>query len=672
MTSLNSAPFSKNTNPTIHNVFPELNQGKRYLQKQTEVEKKINNTRNFIESFTPYNKRGQLKKCRAVGQASANKHVPCACGNAMCTTSTPYCNYQLGACFSTPTNQNQAKEDWDVNSNCSGDGQFSSCKAKAGCASYGYCAPPMKINPLVQWDNDRSRARGPNGGDLQLNSLMGQQTMTKADYMSNVQQYVLMPPPCNGDLANCQANPPYYGRNVTIPQQIGPAPYGPGYPHPACGLEVLGNPGDGGTEAVSRAQVESLDAACHAEPDCVGFGQKSGGGWDFLKWNANPAYLGPTDTQMKTPGNYPKYFYIQNPVTGCNSSKCCGIQGTPGNCKTDPYDPACYVPGGAPPVPNTPTPTAAPPPPSIDGGWSGWSTSCPPAPNNIQTRTCSAPPPAYGGADCSALDGGNGYRACNPPVNGGWSDWTTGCPPAPGNQQTRSCTAPSTAYGGTPCSGPSSRPCFSPSTFSPTPPPSSPTPPSAPVVNGNVVTYNGKQYRTRGGGRTRTPGNLVPDNEPARAGGPGQNPLGTAKVCEDNGGVAVPAGWKVADNTADSRAVIAAYDWNTDLIVLSNGYSYVTKNLAASSSVWGSPGSVYVPGMLGESGNNVWTVGCWSAVLLEKDVAPKSCPCPSCPPKNGQGACCHWTQPGPAPASACETQNWTKETCTPAFGTWCE
>ena len=479
MPPLNASSFSKNTNPTIHNVFPELNQGKRYLQKQTEVEKKINNTRNFIESFTPYNKRGQLKKCSAVGQASANKHVPCACGNAMCTTSTPYCNYQLGACFSTPTNQNQAKEDWDVNSNCSGDGQFSSCKAKAGCASYGYCAPPMKINPLVQWDNDRSRARDPNGGDLQLNSLMGQQTMTKADYMSNVQQYVNMPPPCNGDLANCQANPPYYGRNVTIPQQIGPAPYGPGYPHPACGLEVLGNPGDGGTEAVSRAQVESLDAACHAEPDCVGFGQKSGGGWDFLKWNANPAYLGPTDTQMKTPGNYPKYFYIQNPVTGCNSSKCCGIQGTPGNCKTDPYDPACYVPGGAPPVPNTPTPTAAPPPPSIDGGWSGWSTSCPPAPNNIQTRTCSAPPPAYGGADCSALDGGNGYRACNPPVNGGWSDWTTGCPPAPGNQQTRSCTAPSTAYGGTPCSGPSSRPCFSPSTFSPTPapPPSSLYPP---------------------------------------------------------------------------------------------------------------------------------------------------------------------------------------------------
>ena len=474
MPPLNAAPFSKNVNPTIYNVFPELNQGKQYLQKQTEVKKKINKTHNFIESFTPYNTRGQLKKCRAVGQASPNKHVPCACGNAMCTTSMPYCNYQLGACFPAPANQNQAIEDWDVNSNCAGDGQFSSCKAKAGCASYGYCPP--QIDNTLQWQKDRARAYDPNGGDLKLNSLVSQQIMRKADYMSNVQEYVLMPPPCNGDLANCPANPPYYGRNVTIPQQSGVAPYGPGYPHPSCGLEVLGNPGDGGKAAVSRTQVESLDATCHAEPDCVGFGKKSGGGWDFLTWNANPTYSGPKDPRMKTPGDYPKYFYIQNPVTGCNSSKCCGIQGTPGNCKTDPYDPACYVPGGAPPVPNTPSPTSAPPPPSIAGGWSNWSTSCPPAPNNIQTRTCTRPPPAYDGPDCSALDGGNAYRACNPPVNGGWSDWTTGCPPAPGNQQTRSCTAPPTAYGGTPCSGPSSRPCFSPSTFTPTPPTCTPKP----------------------------------------------------------------------------------------------------------------------------------------------------------------------------------------------------
>ena len=50
---------------------------------------------------------------------------------------------------------------------------------------------------------------------------------------------------------------------------------------------------------------------------------------------------------------------------------------------------------------------------------------------------------------------------------------------------------------------------------------------------------------------------------------------------------------------------------------------------------------------------------------------PGKCPCPNCPGKGGKGACCHWTQPGPAPASACETQNWSRKTCTPAYGTWC-
>ena len=51
--SLSSATyFSKNTDSAIYNAFPELNQGKRYLQKQTEVKKTIDKTRNFIESFS--------------------------------------------------------------------------------------------------------------------------------------------------------------------------------------------------------------------------------------------------------------------------------------------------------------------------------------------------------------------------------------------------------------------------------------------------------------------------------------------------------------------------------------------------------------------------------------------------------------------------------------------
>ena len=401
MAFLNSALFSQHINtPTIFDQFPELNQGKQYLQNHAKVKRRITKTQKFIESFSPYNKKGILKKCGDQTQDISN-NTPCRCGNVICTSSTPFCNYQLNMCSKTTANLNELSEDWDVKSGCPGNGQFSNCKTKAGCPNYGYC-PPSVVTPLLQWEKDFPRARDPKGGDLQLNSLMNQQIITKADYMSNVQQYVKNPPPCGVgggyDLIDCQANPPYYGRNVTIPQEIGPAPYGPGYPQPVCGLEVLGNPGSGGTEAVSRAQVESLDDTCHADPNCIGFGQKSDGGWDFLKWNANPAYSGSTDKQMKTPGDYPKYFYIQKPVIGCNGSQCCGIQGTPGNCKYDDWDPACFVPGGAPPVPNTPSPS--PPPAPINGGWTSWSpTTCPPAPRNVQTRSCTAPPPANGGAD---------------------------------------------------------------------------------------------------------------------------------------------------------------------------------------------------------------------------------------------------------------------------------
>ena len=44
-------------------------------------------------------------------------------------------------------------------------------------------------------------------------------------------------------------------------------------------------------------------------------------------------------------------------------------------------------------------------------------------------------------------------------------------------------------------------------------------------------------------------------------------------------------------------------------------------------------------------------------------AAPK-CPCANCPPKGASGACCHGNL-------TCETTNWTPETCTPAYGTWC-
>jgi hypothetical protein len=54
------------------------------------------------------------------------------------------------------------------------------------------------------------------------------------------------------------------------------------------------------------------------------------------------------------------------------------------------------------------------------------------------------------------------------------------------------------------------------------------------------------------------------------------------------------------------------------------------------------------------------------ALLLLATTAA-SCPaaCGVCPPPGFTGACCHGN-------TTCETTNWKKSTCTPAFGTWCE
>lgn len=61
-------------------------------------------------------------------------------------------------------------------------------------------------------------------------------------------------------------------------------------------------------------------------------------------------------------------------------------------------------------IASAPTDTHTP----VNGGWSNWgacSVACGSGGN--QTRTCSSPAPAYSGADCSNLDGGNNSRSCN-------------------------------------------------------------------------------------------------------------------------------------------------------------------------------------------------------------------------------------------------------------------
>ncbi|KAI8494532.1 hypothetical protein Bbelb_277580 [Branchiostoma belcheri] len=102
-----------------------------------------------------------------------------------------------------------------------------------------------------------------------------------------------------------------------------------------------------------------------------------------------------------------------------------------------------------------------------DGGWSDWvdgdcSVSCGDG-VMTQTRTCTNPEPANGGAQCTREDGTRGLdedrtESCNQgacPIDGGWSDWVDGdCSVSCGDgvmTQTRTCTNPEPANGGAQC-----------------------------------------------------------------------------------------------------------------------------------------------------------------------------------------------------------------------------
>ena len=411
------ATFSKKDKEPFSGLFPELKQGEAYLRKHEDIRHHtFNKKHHHDDSYSPYDSNGKLKKCLNIGQGQKNKLVPCACKNALCTESTPYCNYQIGACFSQSADAKKAEEDWAVDSNCPGNGQFSSCKIKSSCPNYGYCPPPVNI---LEWQKDA----GPQSASA-LNSQRHIFDAKHDNYMSNIHQWVNDPAPCHGDTKHCLSKAPFYGRNVTIAQEKGPAPYGPGYPAPGCGLEVLKIEGvHNGSTALTRANIQSHDNICHSNPKCIGFGQKKNGSWDYLKWNSKPSYSGPTDNRLKTPGDYPKFFYIQKPVGGCSSSKCCGIKGTASNCKDDDFSPSCYSPLHAPPAPPTPAPTPAPspPPPSpINGGWGNWMPAvCPDS--GVQIRSCSNPAPLYRGKLCIGLDGNpatTDARKCKPGSDG--------------------------------------------------------------------------------------------------------------------------------------------------------------------------------------------------------------------------------------------------------------
>ena len=281
MSLLNGAPFSQNSNtPTIFDQFPELNQGKQYLQKQAKVTRQIAKTQKFIEAFTSYNAtdpgpraRGRAQRiCSDQVQSTKNKHLPCRCGTTTCTSTTPYCNYQLNSCMEEPVKGNELYEDWAVNSACPGDGEISSCNAPSGCPNYGYC--PQGATGALAWEQDV--------GPTTFNNMQSQITTQKGEYQNYIDQlnqWVAEPPPCSPAGPNaCSAQNPYYGRNVVVKQAVGPAPFGPGHLKMTCPLEVCTECGDGGSGGSAAVTVPGaigiIDSECHEQPLCVGFGKK--------------------------------------------------------------------------------------------------------------------------------------------------------------------------------------------------------------------------------------------------------------------------------------------------------------------------------------------------------------------------------------------------------------
>ena len=95
---------------------------------------------------------------------------------------------------------------------------------------------------------------------------------------------------------------------------------------------------------------------------------------------------------------------------------------------------------------------------TINGGWSDWGTCSLTCGGGTQTRTCTNPTPANGGTNCT----GSTSQECNTqacPINGGWSDWGTCSLTCGGGTQTRACTNPTPQFGGNECTGDFQRAC---------------------------------------------------------------------------------------------------------------------------------------------------------------------------------------------------------------------
>jgi hypothetical protein len=101
-----------------------------------------------------------------------------------------------------------------------------------------------------------------------------------------------------------------------------------------------------------------------------------------------------------------------------------------------------------------------PPPPPVNGGWSVWGACSASCGGGTQTRSCTNPAPANGGATCTGPSSQScNTQACVTPVDGGWTPWSACSASCGGGLQTRSCTNPAPANGGATCSGSASQLC---------------------------------------------------------------------------------------------------------------------------------------------------------------------------------------------------------------------